>query len=107
MNTDAFLVGLSIVLLVPCLLSVTLLVQEANKKPRIGALTERAVIGVDIAVMVVSGVLITLNRITGYAFFAVDVARMAFLGSLVLLEFVPVFWLYLLATRRLGDGGKG
>lgn len=104
MTSDTFLVILSLVLFVPCIVSVVLLVQEANKEPHIGALTERAVIGIDIAVMVGSGVLITINRITGYSLFPIEVARFVFLGSLILLEFVPVFWLYLLLTRRLGAG---
>lgn len=99
--------ALSLTLAVPSVISTVLLIGEANKRPRIGALTERAIIGVAIAVMVISGCLLTINRINGYSLFPIEVARLVFLASLILLEFVPVIWLYLLFTRKLGDGGKG
>lgn len=107
MTLEVWLVGLSLFLAVPSIISTVLLVGEANKRPRIGALVERAIIGVAIAVMVVSGSLLTINRINGYALFPIEAARNLFLASLIVLEFVPVLWLFLLFTRRLGDGGKG
>ena len=107
MTLEVWLVGLSLFLAIPSIISTVLLVGEANKRPRIGALVERAIIGVAIAVMVVSGSLLTINRINGYSLFPIEVARILFLGSLIMLEFVPVLWLFLLFTRRLGDGGGG
>lgn len=102
MSADAFLVILSLLLAPFSVVSTALLIHEAWKKPRIGALTERAVIGADILVMIVSGVAITINRLTGYDFFPVEFARLLFLGSLVVLEFVPLYWFALFATHRLG-----
>lgn len=104
MTADVFLVVLSLLLLPFSVLSMAILVYEARKPPRIGALTERAVIAADIAVMVVSGVTISINRISGYTLFPIEVARLLFLSSLILLEFVPVAWTLLLLTGRLGDG---
>lgn len=103
-DLDGFLVILSLLLLPFCVLSLVVLVWEARKQPRIGALTERAVIAADIMVMVLSGTVLTINRVTGYSLFPVEVARVLFLASLVLLEFVPVAWTVLLLTGKLGDG---
>ena len=107
MTLESILVALSLALVPFSIISVALLVNEARKPPRIGALTERAMIAVCIAAMVISGTLLTINRINGYALFPIEVARVVFLSSLILLEFVPVFWLALLATNNLGSGGKG
>lgn len=107
MTLDAFLVVLSLALVPFSVVSTVLLVSEARKPPRIGALSERAVIAVGITIMVLSGTFITLNRILGNSLFAVEAARLLFLASLILLEFIPVVWLVLLYSRRLGDGGRG
>lgn len=107
MTLDSLLIVLSIALAPFAILSTVILVEEARKPPRIGALTERAVIAVVIAIMVVSGTLLTINRVNGFALFPVEAARAIFLMSLISLEFVPVGWLALLVTHRLGDGGSG
>lgn len=104
MSLDGLLVVLSLALFPFSVLSMLILLYEARKPPRIGALTERAVIAADITAMVVSGTVLTINRVTGYSLFPVEVARVLFLASLVLLEFVPVVWTVLLFTGRLGDG---
>lgn len=104
---DTLLVTLSLVLLPFSVISAAILIRAARKRPRIGALTERAVIAGVITIMVVSGVSITINRVSGYNLFPIEVARAMFLASLVMLEFVPVGWCVLLLTRRLGNGGRG
>lgn len=106
MTIDDVLSILAILLSPFSVLSVIVLAWAANHKPRIGALTERAVIGVFIAIMVVSGAAITFNRLSGYSLFPVEVARIIFLTSLLLLAFVPVAWLWLWITGRLGDGSR-
>jgi hypothetical protein len=103
-SLDGFLIVISLVLVPFSVVSTFLLVSEARKPPRIGALSERAVIAVVITNMIVSGTFLTINRVTGYALIPLDVARVLFLASLILLEFVPVVWLTLLYTHRLGDG---
>jgi hypothetical protein len=104
---EGALVVLSLALVVPSIVSAMLLLREAMKPPHVGALTERAIIGLDITVMVISGTLLTVNRINGYTLFPVEGARIVFLASLILLEFVPVIWLHLFLARKLGDGGRG
>lgn len=104
MNGDTLLVAMSLVLFPFSLISMAILVFEAWKPPHIGALTERAVIAADISVMVISGVALTVNRLTGYSLFPIEAARVLFLSSLVLLEVVPVIWTVLLFSGRLGDG---
>lgn len=101
---DTVLVVVSLALAPFSVFSMLILVYEARRPPRIGALTERAVIAIDITVMVVSGTVLTVNRVTGYSLFPVDVARVLFLASLILLEVVPVVWTILLFSGRLGDG---
>lgn len=104
---EGLLVILSIGLMPFAIVSFLLLLNEARKPPRFGALTERAFIGAAITLMVVSGVTVTINRVSGYSLLPIDAARLLFLASLVMLEFVPVIWLVLLVTHRLGDGGEG
>lgn len=107
MSLDDVLSLLAIVLSPFSVISTIVLLRAANHRPRIGALTERAVIAAIIAMMVVSGAAITANRLAGYALFPVGVARIIFLASLVALAFVPFAWLALWLTGRLGDGGRG
>lgn len=102
MSIDVLLAGVSVILLFPALVGTVLLVSAAIGRPRIGALTDRAVIAVDICVMILSGVTITVNRLNGYSLFPIEAARVLFLLSLVLLEVVPVYWLWLWHTHRLG-----
>lgn len=102
MTFDAWLAGVSIVLLIPALVGSVLLVSAALQRPRIGALNDRAFIAVAICLMILSGVTITVNRLTGYSFMPIEAARVVFLLSLIMLELVPVYWLYLWRTGRLG-----
>lgn len=103
MTVDATLALISIALLPFSLIGSFLLIQAAFEGPRIGALTDRALIAVDICVMIVSGVAITVNRLTGYSLFPIEAARLLFLISLVLLEVVPVYWFWLWRSGRLGE----
>lgn len=107
MTLDTLLVAMSLLLMPFSLISTFLLVREARRPPHIGALTERAFIASVIALMVITGTGITINRLTGYSIAPIEVARVLFLASLILLEFVPLIWTVLLWTRRLGDGGRG
>lgn len=86
--------------------SAGMLVYYAYKRPRYGLLTERAWMGTVIAFMVLAGALITFNRLTGYELFSIDGARLLFSVSVLVLAFVPVVWLYLLITGRLGEQGE-
>jgi hypothetical protein len=88
-------------LVVASWLSSGLLVRHALVRPRIGALTDRAIIAVIISIFGTVSVLLTLNTDTGWAFFAVDVARATFRLSVLALLFVPVMWLALYLTDRL------
>lgn len=106
MTFDDFLSVLALALAPFSVISTVLLARSAVIRPRIGALVERTVIAVVIAVMVVSGALITLNRISGYSLFPVEVSRLLFLLSLITLAMVPVAWLALYVTGRLGDGSR-
>lgn len=103
MTFDDFLSLLAIVLAPFSVLSTAVLWHAARGKPRIGALTERAALALVIAVMVCSGALITLNRLTSNFLFPLEWARLLFLSSLVLLACVPVAWLFLWLTNRLGE----
>lgn len=104
MKFDDFLSLLALVLAPFSVISTVVLARAAVIKPRIGALVERTVIGLVIAVMVVSGALITFNRLTGYSLFPAEVSRVLFLLSLIALALVPIVWLVLWLTGRLGDG---
>lgn len=104
MNVDLALVAVSVALLPFSVVSTFLIVSAAYQRPRIGILTDRAIIALDITLMIISGVTVSINRITGYSLFPIEVARVLFLVSLILLELVPVYWLWLWKTGRLGPG---
>jgi hypothetical protein len=79
-----------------------ILVTRAIRRPRIGALTERAFLSVLLALFGSVCVVLLYNRETGYSIIPIDVARGAFSGLLFLLLLVSPAWLLLLATDRLG-----
>lgn len=73
----------------------------ARQPPRIGALTERAAIAFIIAVFLTSIAVLVLNSEADAAYFGVEVARIAFRVSVLLLGLVPVAWVVLWVTGRL------
>ncbi len=82
--------------------STVLLFRAALLRPRIGALTERAVIALIISAFGTVCAFLVMNTETGGSLLALDAARVVF--RLLLLGFllVPVYWLWLYATNRLG-----
>lgn len=84
----------------------TIVLVRAARRAHIGALTERAVLA---TVLSVFG--------TAYSFvvFNADVVRVVAIeqvvalvrGGVILLLLVPVYWMFLYRTGRLGDDGKG
>lgn len=84
--------------------STLLLGSRAVRRPYIGALIERFLIAVLISWILTSGTLITWNRETGYSAFGIDAGRALFTAGLFGLAPVPIVWLLLFATNRLGGG---
>ena len=78
-----------------------------RKPPRSGALTERAVIALVIAVFLTSITVIVLNTEADRVFFPAEVARVAFRLSVLALGFIPIAWCVLFFAGKLGDGGEG
>lgn len=74
-------------------LSTYLLIEEARKAPRIGALTDRAVIGVLLSVMGTAGLVLSIATF--------DPARFIFAGSFLALVVMPSWWLFRFFTGRL------
>lgn len=81
--------------------STVLLIKAAIITPRIGALSDRAIIASIISAFGSVSMLLVLNTETGGAFFALDVARAISRLSLLALLLVPVLWLVLFITDRL------
>lgn len=84
--------------------STLLLVSRAIRRPYIGALVERSLIALLISVYVTLGAVITYNRETGYALFDIELARALFIASLFGLAVIPIVWLLLFGSNRLGGG---
>lgn len=83
-------------------LSAGLLVGAARRKPRIGALTERAFLAVKDAVFGIVCVALVWNTDTSQALLPLEVARLLFRGLLFVNLMIPPFWLALWFTNRLG-----
>lgn len=103
MSLDDALAILIYILVPFAWISTGILWHAARMPPRIGALTERATIAAVIAVFLTSIAIIVANTQADRAFFAVDIARIAFRVSVLVLGLVPVGWVILWATGRLGD----
>lgn len=83
-------------------LSTILLVNAAMQRPRIGALTERAVIAVVLSALGTVAVVLRINGDTGYALFPIDAARIIFGITVLGLLLTPCLWLLLYLSNRLG-----
>lgn len=107
MTADALLSVLVVVLVPFSWVSAVILIRAARQRPRIGALTERAVIAVAIAIMVTAGGVITVNRNADHAFFPIEAARVVFSLAVIVVGAVPLGWTYLWFAGKLGqDGGS-
>lgn len=90
-------------LLLAAWLSTLLLVQHAIRV-RVGALAERAVLAVVLSAFSTVCVVIIFNTDSGRVLFDADTARLAFRAFLIPVMLVPVVWLALYLTNRLGTG---
>jgi hypothetical protein len=82
--------------------STFLLVRAAWQRPRIGALTERAVISVILSAFGTVCVFLVINTDSGATFLTLDVARAVFRLCLLAFLLVPVLWLGLYLRNGLG-----
>lgn len=98
---------LTYALLAPAWVSTAILLMAAWKRPRIGALTERAAIAFVIAVFLTAIAVIVYNTESDQSLFAVEVARVVFRVSVLFLGLVPVGWCLLWLAGRLGESGHG
>lgn len=78
------------------------LAQAAWIRPRIGALTERAVIALIIALLGSVSSLIVANNDHGHPLFDAATASLLFRMSILAVLFVPAVWLALWIAGRLG-----
>lgn len=103
---ELVLAGVIVPLAVFAWVSAVVLIVAARKRPNIGALTERAVVAVGIALFGTLYSAVVLNNEVVRLFdsgSAVIVVRLAVVGLLCL----PAFWSFAYITGRLGDDGKG
>lgn len=103
MSIDALLAAFAVLMFPFAVVSTLILWHAARSGSRIGALTERSQIAGAICVMLGSGALLTLNRLAGHAFFPVEVAAPVFSISLIVLGLVPVNWVRLWYSGKLGQ----
>jgi hypothetical protein len=82
-------------------IATALLVARAIRRPRIGALTERAGLSVLFGTLCV---VLVYNTETGQSVLPIDAARTAFRVCLFLMLLVSPAWLLLFITNRLGGG---
>jgi hypothetical protein len=101
----AVLTGVIWVLTAIAWLSAVILLALARRS-HVGALTERALIAVAIALFgTVYSIVIYDSSVTDILPF--EAARVLLRAVVVLLLLLPVYWTVLYFTGRLGDGGKG
>jgi len=87
-------------------LSFVVLGRAAMRKPRIGALTERAFIAFVIAALGSVSCAIVLNTDSGHAYFPTEVASLLFRLAIIAVLAVPTLWLVLWMTGQLGQSDK-
>lgn len=86
--------------------STGVLVNAVRKGPRIGALTERAAIGVLLGVFVTIYGVAAYNSDAAFIFLPQDVVRILVRGLVLVLGLIPVYWVYLYLTGKLGGSGE-
>lgn len=99
---ERILIAVLVLLALTSWFSTTLLLRAAWKRPRIGALTERAAIAVVLAIFGSVCVVLVLNTEAGGALIQLEAARFLFRVCLVILLLIPAYWLVLYLTNRLG-----
>lgn len=88
--------------------SAVVLVRAArHARPSVGALTERAVIAVLIAVMLTIYAVVAANTDIGSSLFDQDTGRRFVRLVVVMVGAIPVVWCYLWLRGRLGPRGLG
>lgn len=83
-------------------ISAAILAHAAWRRPRIGALTERAVIAVVFAILGTFYFLVTVNTTTGYALLPLEAARFVVRLLVVVVLLIPAWWTFLYLSGRLG-----
>jgi hypothetical protein len=87
--------------------AISLVWAARHAKPRIGALTERAIIAVLISTFLTVYAFVAWNTNAGYPLFDFEAGLRLLRGLVLLLSLVSPLWLGLWLTGRLGDGGRG
>lgn len=100
MNVPAVLIGF---LTVFAVISAVVLARAAFLKPRIGALTERAVIGALLAFFGVVYTVVALDTELGRVVLTTDLARFVVRCAVVAILSIPTYWTFLYLTGRLGS----
>lgn len=103
MTLDQLLPAAVVAMTVFAIASAIILVRAAVRRPWIGALVERAIVGAIIAFFGAISALLVLNTETGHEWLDRDTAINLFRVSLLLLLFVPVVWDVLYFFGRLGE----
>ncbi len=96
------LAAVIVVLTVVAWISAAILVHASRKRPRIGALTERATVAVVVAIF---GTVYSFTVMNAQIGAWVDVPTMVLVirCAVILLLLMPAWWVYLYATRKLGS----
>lgn len=100
MNVPALLI---LLLTAFAVASAFVLVRAAFVKPRIGALAERAAVGVLIAFFGCVYSVVAIDTEAGRAVFSTEVARVVVRLAVVALLALPTLWSFLYLTGRLGS----
>ena len=81
-------------------ISAGILGAAAYQKPRIGALTERAVIALIISAFLTAAAVLVLNTATDRGLFGLEVARLVFRLASLAIGFVPLAWLVTVTSPK-------
>jgi hypothetical protein len=91
-----------VLLTVVAWVSAAILVHASRRRPRVGALTERATVAVVVAIFgTVYSATVTNAEVGGW--FDIPTMVLIIRCAVILLLLMPVWWVYLYATRRLGS----
>ena len=101
-SLDRLLPMLLTLFAVTSIFSAVILVRAALVKPHIGALVERAILAVLLAVFGVIYSIVALNTELGRILFSSEAARVLVRVMVIIVLGVPTYWTYLLLTGRLG-----
>lgn len=102
--TARTLTPMVVILTAGAITSFLVLTNAARRKPRIGALTERAFIAFLIAVLGTVSCAIVINTDAGHPLFDAVTASLVFRIAIIAVLAVPSVWLVLWYAGRLGEG---